>query len=456
MTTRGSPDLSHAEADLRAHLEELGSLEYERERNKLVKQYHVRMEFLDRLYKEVHEGRLGRKGHFQKAAEEEQVPTLDPWPEPVGGVAVLNDLLDALERFIVLDHHGRLTVALWTLHAHAHEAADVSPILLVTSPTKGCGKSTLLDVLDRLVPRPMMSANSTAAVLYRSTYLRPTFLVDEADLFLSDDRQVVNFFNSGHRRGVPFRRCEGDENRVVAFDSWCPKALAQIGVPSWPQLLDRSIVVALHRKRRGDAAQRFRKGRGYPELEELNRRAVRWSADHLEALREAQPTLPVWFDNRLADNWEPLLAIAETISEDWGSLAREAAEVLGQGEEEGREILLLRHLREIFEGSEELATEEVIDRLIGHQEWPWEHANRGRSLTGHWLAKTLRRFEIRSVKVRQDGQKQRRGYRREQFANAWARYLDPSSLRPSEASEVSQASSEAPTRSPEGFDGQSA
>ena len=118
------------------------------------------------------------------------------------------------------------------------------------------------------------SANSTAAVLYRSTHLRPTLLVDEADLFLSDDRQIVNFFNAGHRRGVPFRRCEGDENRVVAYDSWCPKALAQIGVPSWPQLLDRSLVVTLQRKRRGSTVERFRKGQDYPELQDLSRATV--------------------------------------------------------------------------------------------------------------------------------------------------------------------------------------
>lgn len=440
MTASGTPDPSHAEADLRAHLEELGSLEYERERTTLVVQYGVRQPFLDRAYKEVHEGRLGRDGRIGEATE--KLPTPDPWPELVDGVALLNDLLDALERFMVLDHHGRMAVSLWILHAHAHEASDVSPILLVTSPTKGCGKSTLLDVIERLVPRPMMSANATAAVLFRSTHLRPTLLVDEADLFLSDDRQVVNFFNSGHRRGVPFRRCEGDENRVVAYGSWCPKALAQIGVPSWPQLLDRAVMVTLHRKRRGESVERFRKGRGYPELEELNRRATRWAGDHLEALREAEPALPVWFDNRLADNWEPLLAIAEATGDGWAQLAREAAEVLGQVEEEGREILLLRDLRDLFESLEELPTEEIIERLVNLEEQPWAHANRGKPVTSHWLGKTLRRFGIRSVKVRGDDGRKRRGYQRAQFADAWARYLDSPSIRPSEVSEASQASPE--------------
>ena len=36
----------------------------------------------------------------------------------------------------------------------------------------------------------------------------------------------------------------------------------------------------------------------------------------------------------------------------------------------------------------------------------------------------------------------RRGYRREQFSDAWVRYLDPPSIRPSEVSEASQVSQE--------------
>jgi len=43
-------------------------------------------------------------------------------------------------------------VALWIVHAHAHDTALTSPILAITSPTPECGKTTLLTLLDALVP----------------------------------------------------------------------------------------------------------------------------------------------------------------------------------------------------------------------------------------------------------------------------------------------------------------
>lgn len=199
--------------------------------------------------------------------------------------------------------------------------------------------------------------------------------------------------------------------------------------------------MTLQRKRRGDSVERFRKGRLYPNLKDLARRAARWAADHMEVLRAAEPKLPAWFDNRLADNWEPLLGIAEAVSEEWGELAREAAEAIGQAEDEGREILLLRDLRHLFEHVEELTTQDLLDRLHTLEEGPWAHANRGKPVTGHWLGKALRRFGICSVKVLNGGA-QRRGYRRAQFSDAWVRYLDPSAIQPSEVSEASQVSHE--------------
>ena len=40
----------------------------------LAKKHRVRVGVLDRIYAEIHPGRLGRKRHFPKAAEEERLP----------------------------------------------------------------------------------------------------------------------------------------------------------------------------------------------------------------------------------------------------------------------------------------------------------------------------------------------------------------------------------------------
>ena len=145
----------------------------------------------------------------------------------------------------------------------------------------------------------MMSANTTAPALFRSTANRPTILVDEADLYFNEDRTLVNFFNAGHRPGVPFRRCEGEDHHVVEFDAWTPKALAQIGMPRWPTLVDRSILVPLRRKLPGERVRRFRRSRPDPELPRLRRRAIRWAADNHEALAalEAPPARDLGADH---------------------------------------------------------------------------------------------------------------------------------------------------------------
>jgi putative DNA primase/helicase len=433
------PELTSAEADLLAELEQYSDLEYESNRKQIAQQRNVRVTYLDRLREELDRKKKERRDARQERRDEET------WPTAVDGSRLIEAVVSAIGRFVVMSSTSATTVALWVLHAHTHNAFDVSPILLVSSPTKGCGKSTLLDLLARLVPRPMLSASCTAAVLYRSTHLRPTLLVDEADLFLGDDRNLVAFFNAGHRRGVPFRRCEVDDNHVAEFESWCAKAIAQIGLPTWPTLLDRCLVVKLDRKTKKEAVERFRKGREYPELENVRRMAARWALDHLEELRKSEPRLPESFDNRLADNWEPLLAIADAIGADAGREARRSAEALSRADEEGREILLLRDLLGLFVGREELPTEAVVSGLIALEERPWDTANRGRPITGHWLGRTLGRFGIDSVKVTNALGKERRGYRRTQFLGVWERYLG--ALNPSgEASKVSEASGELSSR----------
>src|SRR5262245_44647424 len=137
-----------------------------------------------------------------------------PWPDVVDGADTLDELASAVRRFIAIDDAQLVTAVLWILAAHAIDAFAVFAILLISAATKGCGKSTLLDLLARLVPRPLLSAGSTAAALYRSAAHAPTVLVDEGDRYLSEDRRLGVFFAAGHRRGVPFRLCEGDDNRV--------------------------------------------------------------------------------------------------------------------------------------------------------------------------------------------------------------------------------------------------
>jgi putative DNA primase/helicase len=424
-----SPAAASSEADLRTLLADLGDLEYEQQRDELAGRFGLRVSVLDRMHREERgAGRRKREGGLT-------LREFAPWPDAVDGADTLDELMRAIRRFIIIDEAPLVAVVLWIMAAHALDAFAVFAILLISAATKGCGKSTLLDVVARVVPRPLLSAGSTAAALYRSAAQAPVVLVDEGDRYLSEDRRLGVFFCAGHRRGVPFRLCEGDDNRVVEYPSWCAKVLAQIGKPHDAAILDRCIVVELRRKLSGETAAPFSALAPYPELDELGRRCARWAADHLDEIREAQVELPAGFGNRVADNWTPLLRVAEVAGGTWPERARLAATAIGAVEDEGLEVLLLRDLRDLFRGEwlfdgrvpcDSIYTEMLVTELCRVTERPWCRIRKGKALDGAWLARKLGPFGIRADRILNGGDR-RRGYRREQLEDVWARYLPPPS-----------------------------
>src|SRR5512141_1738007 len=51
---------------------------------------------------------------------------VEPWPQPVEGESLLEELGQVLRRFIVLPQWAEETLALWTLHTYAFELRQVS------------------------------------------------------------------------------------------------------------------------------------------------------------------------------------------------------------------------------------------------------------------------------------------------------------------------------------------
>ena len=83
----------------------------------------------------------------------------------------------------------------------------------------------------------------------------------------------------------------------------------------------------------------------------------RWSEDHAAELTGADPHLPKMLDDRAADNWRPLKAIADLLGDRWAKLCSDAAEMLSRerGEDETTGVALLLALKAIFgEGAEEI------------------------------------------------------------------------------------------------------
>src|SRR5262249_29159372 len=214
--------------------------------------------------------------------------------------------------------------------------------------------------------------------------------------------------DAGNRPGAAIARTvgEGAYQSVVDFPVYCPKVLAGIGTDKWPDtILDRSIRITLQRKKREEVLARFRYRRAHAETEELRNALALWAAMHLEALQEAEPELPGELDDRAAEGWEALLAIADTADPEIGQLARRAAVGLAKeapDDDDGQGALLLHALKALLakaHGPRAMWTEHIVEKLNENEELPFGAYRKGAGIDGRGLAKLLRPFGIRPRSV---------------------------------------------------------
>jgi len=220
------------------------------------------------------------------------------------------------------------------------------------------------------------------------------------------------------------RRTENGEPR--AFSTWCPKAIAGIGMP-WDTIQDRSIIIRIQRKGSGDKVERWRADRASAILEPLARRAARWAEDHLDDLRDADPIMPHIASDRAADNWRPLIAVADAAGGPWPELVRTAAAALSAIPEDDDSpcLVLLADLRTLFaaRGVDRLSSEEVVKHLAQIEEHPWSEWRRGRPITKSQVAHLLRVVGVHSGSIRWPSAGTSKGYMLSDLEPVFQRYL---------------------------------
>ncbi|MDH3690869.1 MAG: DUF3631 domain-containing protein, partial [Gammaproteobacteria bacterium] len=354
---------------------------------------------------------------------------IDPWPEPVHGDEVLREVEQALTDYVSLPQHAAVAVTLWVVLTYLHDNIRISPILGITSPQKRCGKTTLLTILDRLVWRALPTNNITPAALFRTTEkFSPTLLIDEADTFLGQSDELRGIVNSGHTKAQAYViRTVGEKHEPQKFTTWAPKAIALIGkLPDTTR--DRSIEIRLERKKSGDVVKRLRLD-GDEAFLEIRRKLLRWALDSMEQIAAAEPGLPPQLHDRAADNWEPLLAIAERAGGDWLRRAAEAAQALtkSDGDEDGADIQLLADIRDILRNREYIPPGDLHTKLLALDDRPWAEWSKGSPITKRKIGDVLRKFDIKSHSKRA-GEFAGRAYWEEDFADVFARYLPDTSV----------------------------
>jgi hypothetical protein len=375
---------------------------------------------------------LGREPSSGGQSHGLEFETVEPAAHAVDGAALLTDIATLVRRFVVIDQAPADTLALLIVNAHAHEAADISPIGVVTSPTKRCGKSTLLRLVLALAPRPLATSNITSAAVFRAVEAyRPTLVIDEADTFVTIKEELRGILNAGHTRDLAYVvRSVGDDHEPRKFSTWCLKFIGLIGhLPD--TLRDRSITMPLRRRLKSEPVERLQR-RAMPAIVgDLPARLTRWTADHLAVLRSQVVALPEALNDRQADNWEPLLAIADLAGGDWPARARAAALALsGQGEDQDHEEVAVAALRDVgalltTAPGQRLASADVIGRLTADPTGRWAEYRAGRPITPRQLARLLERFKVKPRVIRLPNGTTPRGYHLTDLADPLSRYVPP-------------------------------
>jgi len=350
---------------------------------------------------------------------------IEPWDQPVDTHTLLIELMAQLRRFVVVQDDVAIAITLWILFSWVHEVAVHSPLLVATSAEPDSGKSTLLGVLGFLVPRPYSVVELTGTNIYRIVDLKNrTLLIDEADQLFRRKAALAEIINAGWTRGSA--RIPRIVHGVIhEFDAFCPKVIGMLGLNLPSTMASRAIVCMLWPKLPSEQVADFRHVDD-DDFTTLRRKLMRWAADNAVLLKDATPVVPPGFSNRVTANWCLLLAIADVAGGLWPEWARAAAVKLSHKRHQPSERLrLLAALHPIFATREQIPSAELVAQLTADPDGEWaEFRGRG-PITQRQVAALLAGFEIFPVVLHPTKQASlsRRGYRRSQFGDLFARFL---------------------------------
>lgn len=350
--------------------------------------------------------------------------------------AVLNgaELLDRfylfLGRFVAYpSEDAHVAHSLWCAHTHFMEKWESTPRIAFLSPEPGSGKTRALEISETLVPRPVEAINATPAYLFRKVNDpagTPTVLYDEIDTLFGpkakDNEEIRGILNAGHRRGAMAGRCvvRGRIIETEELPAYCAVALAGLGnLPD--TILTRSVVIRMRRRAPTEVVEPYRRRVHAPQGNALRDQLAAW-APHADV--SGWPDMPPGIQDRDADVWEALLAVADAAGKDWPARARVAAVALVALAKAGSPSLgvrLLGDLRKIFGEREAMGSEEIVRALVALDESPWADM-RGKAIDQRRLATYLRPYGVKPKGVR-IGDSTPRGYAREDLYDPWVRYL---------------------------------
>ncbi len=347
------------------------------------------------------------------------------------GASILDDVFDYLRRFVAYPSmHAQAAHTLWIAHTHFMDVWDTTPRIAFLSPEPGSGKSRALEVTELLVPNPVIAVNATPAYLFRKIGQedgRPTVLFDEIDTVFGpkarENEETRGLLNAGYRKHSVAGRCvvRGKEVFTEELKAYCAVAMAGLG--SLPDtILTRSIIVRMRRRAPGEQIEPYRQRTNGPDAERIRANLERWAQSVADDIGFSD--MPEGVEDRNADVWEALIAVADAAGGVWPALARETAVTLvTENKSKGGSlgIQLLRDLRKVIGNADTMTTSLILSGLHAMDESPWADL-KGKPLDARSLSYRLTQYGIHPTTVR-CGMTVAKGYKRCDLNDAWSRYL---------------------------------
>ena len=201
--------------------------------------------------------------------------------------------------------------------------------------------------------------------------------------------------------------------------------VALAGIGDLPDtIMDRAVIIPMRRRAPSETVLPFRLRHAEREAEHLAGRIEEWAATAVQRLEDIEPEMPDGITDRPADVWEPLVIIGDEAGAGWSERIRTAAVKLNTERAERDPSLgvqLLADIRKVFGDRDRMSTEELIEALVQLESAPWGDL-RGKPIDARGIARRVKKYDIRSGDHR-FGDTTKKGYLREDFHEAWLRYL---------------------------------
>ena len=248
------------------------------------------------------------------------------------GARVIEEAYAFLGRFVSYpSEHAHVAHALWCVHTHLMDTWESTPRLAFLSAEPASGKTRALEITELLVPNPVLAVNVSPAYLFRKVGSEDgmTLLYDEIDTVFGpkarENEELRGLLNAGYRKGAVAGRCVIRGNNVETEEIQAYAAVAIAGLGWLPDtILSRSVIVRMRRRHAGERVEPYRRRVHEPQGTVIKNKLATWA----RSATVEWPTLPDEIQDRDADVWEPLIAIADAVGGQWPSKARVAAVAL--------------------------------------------------------------------------------------------------------------------------------